>query len=44
MPLSGSAEHKHSATRRVAIILLAVLIPSITVIGALVLAMLELNS
>ena len=44
MPLSDSTEHKRPTTRRFVVVLLAVLIPAITVIGALVLAMLELNS
>jgi hypothetical protein len=43
MPHAGDTE-PNRPTRRVVIILLAILIPAITVIGALVLAMLELNS
>jgi hypothetical protein len=42
-PLIGDAEHKRPS-RRAVNTLLAVLISAITVMGALVLAMLELNS
>ena len=46
MPLAGNSEPDRStrSTRRAVVILLAILIPAITVLAALVLAMLELNS
>jgi hypothetical protein len=43
MPPTTDAEPKHDTTRRVVVVLLVILIPTITVIGALVLALLEMN-
>jgi hypothetical protein len=43
MPLTTDAEAQHDTTRHVVVVLLVVLIPVITVAGALVLALLELN-
>lgn len=43
MTPATDAEPKHDTTRRVVVVLLVILIPVITVIGALVLALLEMN-